>query len=97
MKFVGALTATQSAKSIQEDFLALGLICIACGLVSVLTWFKTRRRTSTWDVNPLQNDVRSNLKRAYHASAQIRWTMYFSWGVVAVGIVLVIVAGAMSL
>jgi hypothetical protein len=84
-------------RSIRDDFLALGIICIVVAVVSAASWFQTRRRMAAWDIIPLDYGAWSNVKRAYETSAQRKWTLYFFGGMAVIGVVLLLIAGVMSI
>ena len=78
--------------------MALGIISIVGAFVLTTSLLLQRRRTESLDdISPLASDALSNIKRAYRASSKLNWPLYCAGVFALAGVVLLIIAGVMSL
>ena len=95
---IGIVAATLRPKSLEFDLTVIGICSFVTALVMVTSLFLQRQRTSSWDdLSPLKTDVRSNMMRAYRASAKLSWPTYCAIGFGVLGALLLLVAGILQL
>ena len=96
MLILASAVARSNSKSLVFDLTTIGLGSLLGAFLLSTSYLLQRYRTASWDdVNPLNTDPRSNLKRAYRASALLNWPMYFALGFAIIGVVLLCTAGVL--
>lgn len=89
MSSIGALSTIGYMSPLRLAFLGVVFVVIA-----ITNIFNLRqRRTRMEHINPLDQSPWANIKRANAAVGGLKLPYYFSYGIAAVSVVLIIVAG----
>lgn len=96
--FFGVVVMVTRSRSLEFDLVALGIGCLAGAIAGGGSQLFQRSSTESFDdVNPLNTDFRSNLKRTYRAAAKLNFPLYFALALGVLGVVLLVIAGILKL
>lgn|SRR5487761_2173127 len=94
---IGIIAAVVRSRSLEFDLTVIGIGCFVTAIIMATSLMMRRARTESWDdINPLKTDVRSNMMRAYRASAKSRMPLYWALGFGILGAILLVAAGILQ-